>query len=68
MRTIQATVTYPITVNIELTKEEVKTIEMGELTIIDTVRERLKANADEIFETSTLNPVITWCNMEGIIE
>lgn len=65
---VQATVTYPITVNVDVTDQEVETIKAGELEVIDVVRERIKRQADDIFETSTLDPVITWCDMEGLTE
>lgn len=65
---ILATVAYPVTVEVEIPEEQVKDVLEGKFDIIEECREKIKEEADKCFETSTISPVITGCDLAALDE
>ena len=58
MKTVTATVIYPVYVSVEV----------DELENEDDIQERIVNKADKDFEVSTIKPIIHECSMSELIE
>ena len=63
-----ATVSYPIMVEVEIPEGDIKDILETRFDTIEIWREKIKEAADKSFETSSLSPVITECDLSGLEE
>lgn len=65
---ITARVVLPATVTIEISDEESEKILNHDFDTIEAIRERLKEQAEFVFESSAINSIIHDCSLDPIIE
>ena len=56
---IQATVSYPVWVELDIPESDVDKIIAYDLDVIETYRTKIKEESDKQFESSTVEPIIT---------
>lgn len=68
MKTIKVTVVAPITLDVEITEEEIKLINEDDGEIIYRIRERAKDMFDDALISSSVDLVIHDSELENLIE